>query len=164
MISEVEKMGHALEFSDTSFKEDVLESDVPVLVDFWAPWCGPCRQIAPLIEELAKNYEGTAKVGKVNVDENPGVAQEFGIIPSRRCSFSRMGTLPSVSWECHLAPSLKQRCPKCRHRSKLSKKSSAFAELFFYRDCIVEFPTIRDANGLPSCWSLKVRYDGRVKV
>lgn len=72
-------MGHALEFSDTSFKEDVLESDVPVLVDFWAPWCGPCRQIAPLIEELAKNYEGTAKVGKVNVDENPGVAQEFGI-------------------------------------------------------------------------------------
>ena len=72
-------MGHALEFSDTSFKEDVLESDVPVLVDFWAPWCGPCRQIAPLIEELAKNSEGTAKVGKVNVDENPGVAQEFGI-------------------------------------------------------------------------------------
>ena len=72
-------MGHALEFSDTSFKEDVLESDVPVLVDFWAPWCGPCRQIAPLIEELAKNYEGTAKVGTVNVDENPGVAQEFGI-------------------------------------------------------------------------------------
>ena len=71
-------MGHALEFSDTSFKEDVLESDVPVLVDFWAPWCGPCRQIAPLIEELAKNYEGTAKVGKVNVDENPGVAQAFG--------------------------------------------------------------------------------------
>ncbi len=72
-------VGQALEFTDAGFQSEVLESDIPVLVDFWAPWCGPCRQIAPLIEELAKNYEGTAKVGKVNVDENPATAQEYGI-------------------------------------------------------------------------------------
>jgi thioredoxin 1 len=72
-------MGHAAEFTDAGFQSDVLESDVPVLVDFWAPWCAPCRQIAPLIDKLAQKYAGTAKIGKVNVDENPGVAQQYGI-------------------------------------------------------------------------------------
>ena len=72
-------MGHAAEFTDAGFQQDVIDSDVPVLVDFWAPWCGPCRQIAPLIDELAKTYEGSVKVGKVNVDENPDVAQQYGI-------------------------------------------------------------------------------------
>ena len=67
------------EFTDDNFKTEVLESQVPVLVDFWAPWCGPCRQIAPLIEELASENKGSAVVGKVNIDDNPNAAQEYGV-------------------------------------------------------------------------------------
>ncbi len=72
-------MGQAAEFSDSSFDSDVLNSKEPVLVDFWAPWCGPCRQIAPLIDELAVQYAGNVKVGKVNVDNNPELSVKFGI-------------------------------------------------------------------------------------
>jgi thioredoxin 1 len=67
------------EFTDKNFKSEVLESDQPVLVDFWAPWCGPCRQIAPMIDQLASENAGSVKVGKVNIDESPGVSQEFGV-------------------------------------------------------------------------------------
>jgi thioredoxin 1 len=73
-------MGHAAEFSDAAFDDEVLQSSQPVLVDFWAPWCGPCRQIAPLIDELAVQYEGKVKIGKVNVDENPETAQKYDIM------------------------------------------------------------------------------------
>lgn len=65
--------------TDANFSEEVLNSDVPVLVDFWATWCGPCRMIAPIIEELAGEYEGRAKIGKVDVDNNSRVAAQFGI-------------------------------------------------------------------------------------
>lgn len=65
--------------TDSNFKSEVLDADQPVLVDFWAAWCGPCRQIAPIIEDLADEFEGRAKVGKVNVDDNPQVAQQFGV-------------------------------------------------------------------------------------
>ncbi|MDR9398631.1 thioredoxin [Salibacter sp.] len=69
----------ALEITDGNFEETVLKSDKPVLVDFWAEWCGPCRMVGPVVEEMAGEYEGKAVIGKVNVDENPGVAGKFGI-------------------------------------------------------------------------------------
>ena len=65
--------------TDQNFEQEVLNSDKPVLVDFWATWCGPCRMLAPTIEQLAEEQEGVAKVGKVNVDEQPKLAAKFGI-------------------------------------------------------------------------------------
>jgi thioredoxin 1 len=70
---------HPLEFTDSNFATEVEQSDVPVVIDFWAVWCGPCRMIAPIIEELANEYEGKAKIGKVDVDNNPMIASKFGI-------------------------------------------------------------------------------------
>ena len=66
-------------FTDANFEKEVVKSTVPVLVDFWAEWCGPCRMLGPTIEELAKEYAGKIKDGKVNVDENPVVSSKFGI-------------------------------------------------------------------------------------
>ena len=69
----------ALEFTDGNFQELVMQSDEPVMVDFWAEWCGPCRMVGPIVEELASEFEGKARIGKVNVDHNPGVSSQFGI-------------------------------------------------------------------------------------
>lgn len=69
----------ALEFTDSNFEELVLKSDKPVLVDFWAEWCGPCRMVGPLVEELSKDYEGKAVIGKVDVDANSDITVKFGI-------------------------------------------------------------------------------------
>jgi thioredoxin 1 len=66
-------------FTDANFQSEVLESDQPVLVDFWAAWCGPCRAIGPIIEELANEYEGTVKVGKLDIDENPQAPSNFRV-------------------------------------------------------------------------------------
>ena len=63
--------GHVVEFTDANFKSEVLDSTVPVIVDFWAPWCGPCRLLAPTIEKLAGQFLGNAKIGKMNTDDNP---------------------------------------------------------------------------------------------
>lgn len=69
----------ALEITDANFEELVLKSSKPVLVDFWAEWCGPCRMVGPVVEELSKDYEGKAVVGKVNVDNNSGISAKYGI-------------------------------------------------------------------------------------
>lgn len=71
-------MAKALEITDANF-EEVINTDQPVLVDFWAEWCGPCKMIGPVVEELAEDFDGKAVIGKVNVDENPETAAKFGI-------------------------------------------------------------------------------------
>ncbi len=70
----------ALEFTNENFQQEVIESDIPVLVDFWAVWCGPCKMLTPTIEQLSSEYEGKVKIGKVNVDENQELAAQYGIM------------------------------------------------------------------------------------
>jgi thioredoxin 1 len=87
------EVGKMLELNGNSFKNEVLQSEIPVLVDFWAPWCGPCKMIAPLIEEIAADYSGKIKVAKVNVDDNGDLAAEYGIMSIPTVCFFRGGEL-----------------------------------------------------------------------
>lgn len=88
--------------TDATFQAEVIDQDLPVLVDFWAEWCGPCRQIGPALEKLAKEFEGQVRIAKVNVDENPGLSQTFQImsipnlmmIKNRTMVFNQPGALP----------------------------------------------------------------------
>lgn len=78
-------------FTDQNFDQEVLKSKTPVLVDFWAPWCGPCRFVSPIVEELAKEYTGKIKVGKLNVDENNQTASQYGIMSIPTLLFFKSG-------------------------------------------------------------------------
>lgn len=82
-----------LTITGKNFKEEVSRSEQPVLIDFWAPWCGPCRMMGPVIEQLATEYEGKAKIGKVNVDEEPELAQAFGVMSIPTIVLIKNGTV-----------------------------------------------------------------------
>jgi thioredoxin 1 len=96
----------ALEVNDTNFEEIVVKSEKPVIVDFWAEWCGPCRMIAPAIEEISREYEGKAVVVKCDVDNSPGVAAKFGIrnIPTvlffkdGKVADKQVGAVPKINF------------------------------------------------------------------
>jgi len=79
--------------TDKNFEKEVLKSDLPVVVDFWAEWCGPCRMVAPVVEELAKEYENKVKIGKVDVDESPATASRYGIMSIPTLMFFKGGQI-----------------------------------------------------------------------
>src|SRR6266700_411408 len=106
-----EKIVHV---TDGSFESEVLKADTPVLVDFWAPWCGPCKAIAPILEELAVEFDGKEKIAKVNIDDNDAVAAEYGIraIPtmllfkSGKVTDTIVGMMPKAALKAKLAAQL----------------------------------------------------------
>jgi len=86
-------MSKEIEVTEATFQSTVLESDVPVIVDFWAEWCPPCRMIAPFLEEMSEEYDGRAKICKVNVDENQGLAARYGIMSIPTLLFVKDGEI-----------------------------------------------------------------------
>ena len=87
----------ALHFTDDNFKQEVLSSELPVLVDFYADWCGPCKMLAPVIETLDTEYEGKVKIGKLNVDDAPDTAQQYGVMSIPTLLYFKNGAVVSKS-------------------------------------------------------------------
>jgi len=99
-------MAGAVHTTDANFKSDVLESKIPVLVDFWAEWCGPCRMVAPVLEELAKEYDGKLKIVKVNVDENQQVSMDYHVRSIPTLLFFKNGQMVKQLVGAHPRPKL----------------------------------------------------------
>ncbi|MFH1191164.1 MAG: thioredoxin [Candidatus Omnitrophota bacterium] len=96
-------------FTKLNFKKEVLESDLPVLVDFWATWCAPCKKVAPLIDELAKEYAGRMKIGKVDVDTNSKIATEYGVMSIPAIIFFKKGKVTNQLVGAISKPDLKRK-------------------------------------------------------
>ena len=98
-----------LQLTDSTFDGEVLQSDKPVLVDFWAPWCGPCRMISPLVDELSKEYEGRVKIAKMNTDDNAQVATRYKISAIPTLLFFKGGKVADQLVGVHPKPEIKKR-------------------------------------------------------
>ena len=112
-------MKNLINVTDAEFQEKVLESDLPVVVDFWAPWCGPCRMIAPVLEEVAKENEGKVMIAKVNTDENPEWAMNFGVQGIPTLLFISGGEVRDQQVGAGPAPALKSRVVAFLDESKV---------------------------------------------
>ncbi len=101
-----------VEATDSNFEDEVLKSDLPVLVDFWAPWCGPCMMIVPIIKELAKEYEATLKIVRVNVDDAPATAATYGITSIPTLNFFKDGKVVDTLVGARPKEAIKQQIEK----------------------------------------------------
>ena len=102
-------MSAPIHVNDNEFEEKVLKSSLPVVVDFWAPWCGPCRMVAPILEELAKEYDGKIIVAKVNTDENPNWAMKYGVQGIPTMLFVKNGQIADRIVGAYPKPMIRQR-------------------------------------------------------
>ena len=107
-------MSNAVAVTDASFETEVLQGDVPVVVDFWAEWCGPCKMVGPVLDELAAEYDGKIKVTKLNVDENPSTSAKFGVRSIPTIMFFKGGQLTDQVIGAKPKVELKKRCDAAR--------------------------------------------------